>query len=58
MREREGSWRVRFSGLNVVYNKEGYHYLVDIEGQFYVSLDAQTISETEEMENVRKETKS
>ena len=40
--ERHKAWiwgnsrRVRFSGLNVVYDEEGYDYLVDNEGRIYI----------------------
>ena len=50
--------RMRFSGLNVVYDEEGYEYPVDDEGRIYVPLDAQTISEIEDLENVQKETRN
>ena len=52
------SQRVRFSGLNVVYDEEGYHYPVDNEGRIYVPLDSQTVSETEHLETSEKETEN
>ena len=48
---------MRFNGLNIVYDEEGYDYLIDDEGRIYVPLDSQTISETEHVENAKKETK-
>ena len=52
------SWRVKFSGLNVAYDKEGYDYPVDDEGRIYIPLDSQTVSETEHLETPEKETKN
>ena len=36
---RGNSRRVRFSGLNVVYDKERYDYPIEDEGRRYVPLD-------------------
>ena len=57
---RRGSWRARFSGLNVIYDDEGYDYPIDGEGSIYISMDIQTVSKTkntENTENVEKGTK-
>ena len=44
MRGWRNPWRVRFSGLNVAYDEEGYDYPVDNEGRLHLSLDPQTLS--------------
>ena len=46
------SRRARFSGLNVVYDDEGYDYPIDEEGRIYILMNIQTVSETENMENM------
>ena len=54
---RGGSRRARSSGLNAVYNDEGYDYPIDDEGRIYIPMDMHTVSETENMENMEKGTK-
>ena len=49
---------MRFSGLNIVYDKEGYDYPIDDKGRICVPLDSQIVSETEDLENAKKETKN
>ena len=49
---------MRFSGINVVYDEEGYDYPVGDEGRIDVHLDSQTVSETEHLEPSEKETKN
>ena len=49
---------MRFSGLNIVDDEEGYDYPIDNEGRIYVPLDSQTVSETEYLENTEKRTKN
>ena len=44
MRGRVGAQRVRFSGLNVVYDEERLDFPVDDEGRIYFPLDPQTVS--------------
>ena len=58
MRGRRGARRVGFSGLNVVYDEEGYDYPVDDERRIYVLLDLHSVSEAEDLENTEKQTKS
>ena len=55
---RGNSRRVRFSGLHVVYDEEGYDHPVDEEGRIYTPLDSQTVSETEHLEISEKETRN
>ena len=57
-RGRGNSQRVRFSGLNIVYDEEGYDYPVDNEGRIYIPPDSQTVSEPEYLEISGKETKN
>ena len=40
--------RVRFSGLNVVYDAEGQEYPVDDTGMIYIPVDGQAGATTEE----------
>ena len=45
--------QVRFGGLNVVYDEEGYEYPIDNFGQIYVPLEfGQTVAE--ELQAVKK----
>ena len=58
MREWGGARRVRFSGMNIVYDEEGYRYPVDDEGKIYVPLDPHAFSEAEDLENTEEQTKN
>ena len=50
--------QVRFTGMNVLYDAEGYEYLVDDYGQIYIPLETeQTAAEMHEEEK-NKETKT
>ena len=58
---RGSSQRARFSGLNIVYDDEGYDYPIDDEGRIYIPMDMQIVSETENIgntENMEKGTKN
>ena len=57
-RGRGNSRRVRFSGLNIVCDKEGYDYPIDDGGPINMPLDSQSVSETQHLENAGKETKN
>lgn len=43
-----GNRRSRFSGLNVVYDEDGYEYPIDDEGRIYVPGDEPTVSDETE----------
>ena len=55
---RGNTQRVRFNGLNVVYNKEGYDYPINDERRIYVPLDSEIVSEMEHLKTAEKETKN
>ena len=57
-REHGRGMQVRFAGMNVLYDAEGYEYPVDDYGQIYIPLEAeQTAAEINEEEK-NKETKN
>ena len=49
--QRGGGQRTRFSGINIVYDEEGYEYPIDDKGHFYVPLNEPAVSEEVKKEN-------